>query len=128
MAANAQGDRSTTGKLNFSGGSVAADIGFSWGSGTLVFKGKTYNVTANGFAVGDVGVASIDATGDVHNLTDIADFDGNYAAAGVGCTLAGGGTVMAMENPHGVVIQVRSTTAGLDRNLGRSGITFTIKQ
>ena len=128
MTANAQGDGSATGKLNFSGGSVAAGIGFSWGSGTLVFQGKTYNVKVTGFAVGDVGVASIDATGDVYNLTNIADFDGNYAAAGVGGTLAGGGTVMAMENPHGVVIQVRSTTAGLHLNLGPSGITFTIKQ
>ncbi len=128
MAANAQGDSSATGKLNFSGGSVAAGIGFSWGSGTLLFQGKTYNVKVSGFAVGDVGVASIDATGDVYNLTKIADFDGNYAAAGIGGTLAGGGTVMAMENPHGVVIQVRSTTAGLHLNLGPSGITFTIQQ
>jgi len=128
MAANAQGDSSPAGKLNFTGGSVAAGIGFSWGSGTLVFQGMTYDVKVSGFAVGDVGVASIDATGDVYNLTHIADFDGNYAAAGIGGTLAGGGTVMAMENPHGVVIQVRSTTAGLHLNLGPSGITFTIKQ
>jgi len=128
MAANAQGGGSPAGKLNFTGGSMAAGIGFSWGSGTLVFEGKTYNVSVSGFAVGDVGVASIDATGDVYNLTNIADFSGNYAAAGVGGTLAGGGTIMAMENPHGVVIQVRSTTAGLHLNLGPSGITFTIKE
>jgi hypothetical protein len=128
MAANAQDAGSPVGKLNFAGGSVAAGVGFSWGSGTLVYKGNTYNVKVTGFAVGDVGVASIDATGDVYNLTNIADFDGNYVAAGVGATIAGGGTVMAMENPHGVVIQVRSTTAGLHLNLGPSGITFTIKQ
>ena len=101
---------------------------FLLGSGALNFQGKTYKVKVTGFSVGDVGVASIDATADVYNLTDIADFDGNYAAAGIGATLAGGGTVMAMENPHGVVIQVRSTTAGLDLNLGPSGITFTVKQ
>jgi hypothetical protein len=128
MTANAQEGGAPVGKLNFTGGSVAAGLGFSWGSGTLTFKGKTYNVKVTGFAVGDVGVASIDATGDVYNLTDIANFDGNYAAAGIGGTIAGGGTVMAMENPHGVVIQVRSTTAGLHLNLGPSGITFTINQ
>jgi hypothetical protein len=128
LAANAQGNSAPVGKLNFNGGSVAAGLGFSWGSGTLVFEGHTYNVKVTGFAVGDVGVASVDATGDVYNLTKIADFDGNYAAAGVGGTLAGGGTVMAMENSHGVVIQVRSTTTGLHLNIGPSGITFTIQK
>jgi hypothetical protein len=128
LAANAQGNSAPVGKLNFSGGSVAAGIGFSWGSGTLDFDGKTYNLKITGFAVGDVGVASISATGDVYNLTNIADFNGNYAAAGAGGTLAAGGTVMAMENTHGVVIQVRSTTAGLHLNLGPSGITLTIQK
>lgn len=71
---------------------------------------------------------SIDATGDVCNFTNIIDFYRNYAAAGICATVAGGDTVMAMENLHGVVIQVRSTTAGLDLNLGPSGITFTVKQ
>ena len=28
--------------LNLSGGSAAARIGFSWGNGTLSYKGKTY--------------------------------------------------------------------------------------
>ena len=128
LAANAQGSSAPVGKLNFSGGSVAAGLGFSWGSGTLVYEGKSYNVKVTGFAVGDVGLASIDATGDVYNMTNIAEFDGNYVAAGIGATIAGGGTVMAMENPHGVVIQVRSTTAGLHLNLGPSGITFTIQK
>jgi hypothetical protein len=40
--------------------------------------------------------------------------------------LAGGGTIMTMQNPHGVVIQAHSTTAGLHLNLGPSGITFTL--
>ena len=128
FVAVAQGNGAPVAKLNFTGGSVAAGIGFSWGSGTLVFQGKTYKLKVTGFAVGDVGLASIDATGDVYNLMNIADFNGNYVAAGAGATIAGGGTVMAMENPHGVVIQVRSTTAGLHLNLGPSGITFTIQK
>jgi hypothetical protein len=117
---------SPVGKVNFTGGSIAAGLGFSWGSGTLEFAGKTYPFKASGFAVGDVGAASVDATGEVYNLTKVEDFDGNYAAAGVGATLAGGGTIMTMQNPHGVVIQAHSTTAGLRLNLGPSGITFTL--
>jgi len=127
MVGHAQDAGAPVGEIDFAGGSVAAGIGFSWGSGTLVFQGKTYNFKVSGFAVGDVGVASIDASGEVYNLTNIADFDGNYAAAGIGGTLAAGGTVIVMENPHGVVIQAHSTTAGLHLNLGPSGITFTIQ-
>lgn len=118
---------SPVGKVNFTGGSIAAGVGFSWGSGTLEFQGKTYPFKVSGFAVGDVGATSLDATGEVYNLTRIEDFEGNYAAAGVGATLAGGGTIMTMQNPHGVVIQAHSTTAGLHLNLGPSGITFTLK-
>jgi hypothetical protein len=33
---------------------------------------------------------------------------------------------MTMQNPHGVVTQIHSTTAGLRLNLGPSGITVTM--
>jgi hypothetical protein len=111
------------GTVNFAGGSLAAGIGVSWGEGTVLFQGKTHHFKIDGFNVGDVGISKIDATGDVYNLTSMADFDGNYAAAGAGATLAGGGSIMTMQNPHGVVMQVRSTTAGLRLNLGPSGIS-----
>jgi hypothetical protein len=58
------------------------------------------------------------------NLTKVEDYGGNYAAAGA--TLAGGETIMTMQNPHGVVIQAHSTTAGLHLNLGPSRITSTL--
>ena len=117
-----------SGTVDFSGGSIAAGVGFSWGEGTLVFQGKTYPFRIDGFNVGDVGVSHIDAKGQVYNLTKLDDFDGTYAAAGIGATVAGGGTAMAMENGHGVVMQVYSTTSGLRLNLGPSGITVTMKK
>lgn len=115
-------------QVSFQGGSVAAGVGFSWGEGTLVYKGKSYTFKIDGFNVGDVGIAHIDATGDVYNLLTLADFDGSYAAAGVGATVAGGGSLITMQNPHGVVIQVRSTTAGLRLHLGPSGINVQLKE
>jgi hypothetical protein len=42
--------------LRFSGGSFAAGIGFSWGSGTLTYRGKSYPVKVKGLSVGKVGV------------------------------------------------------------------------
>ena len=47
---------------------------------------------------------------------------------GLVAPLRGAGTIMTMENLHGVVIPVRSTIKGLHLNLGPSGITFTIQQ
>ncbi len=110
------------GQVSFQGGSVAAGIGFSWGEGTLVYRGHTYTFKIDGFNVGDVGAARIEATGDVYNLLDLADFNGPYAAAGVGATLAGGGSLITMQNAKGVVMQIRSATAGLRLHLGPSGI------
>src|SRR5690349_7757825 len=51
--------------IKLSGGSVAAGVGLSWGSGTLTYKGKTYPISVNGLSVGDVGVTKIEASGDV---------------------------------------------------------------
>jgi chemotaxis protein MotB len=120
-------DPDPVGRISFSGGTIAAGIGFSWGSGTLLFRGKTYNFRADGFSLGDVGAARVDAAGGVYNLRRIEDFDGTYTAVDVGLTLAGGGSLVTMRNPHGVVIQARSTTAGLRINLGAAGVTITMQ-
>ena len=47
--------------LRLSGGSFAAGIGFSWGSGTLTYKGKDYPVKVKGLSVGKVGITSSSA-------------------------------------------------------------------
>ena len=38
--------------VEFSGGSVAAGIGYSWGSGTLTYKGMKYPITVDGLSAG----------------------------------------------------------------------------
>ena len=62
--------------------SVAAGIGFSSGSGVLRYKGKSYVFKIDGLSVGNVGIASISAVGNVYNLSNVSQFAGNYAAAG----------------------------------------------
>ncbi len=44
--------------IKLHGGSVAVGIGYSWGGGTLTYKGKTYEVEVKGLSVGDVGIRS----------------------------------------------------------------------
>jgi hypothetical protein len=114
--------------LKLSGGSVAAGIGFSWGSGTLTYKGKEYPVDVKGLSAGDVGATKVEASGKVYNLKDLADFDGNYTAVGAGATVAGGGSVVAMKNQAGVTVDLVTTTQGVKVTLGGGGVDMKIKK
>jgi hypothetical protein len=114
--------------IQFSGGSVAAGIGYSWGSGTLTYKGKEYPITVQGLSAGAVGVASVTAHGKVYNLKRVEDFDGNYTAVGAGATVGGGGKVTTMRNQNGVVVDAVSTTEGVSISLSASGVKMAIKK
>jgi len=109
-------------------GAVAAGIGFSWGSGTLTFKGKTYPVSVSGLSVGSVGISRASASGNVFGLKDIKDFDGNYTAAAAGAAVGGGGGVTTMRNQNGVRIDLTSTTQGVKLTLAAGGVSLKIKQ
>ena len=114
--------------LRLSGKSVAAGIGFSWGKGTLTYKGKDYPVSVKGLSLGKVGISGVTASGEVHNLKKLQDFDGNYTAAGAGITLAGGGTAIAMKNQNGVRVVLHATTRGVDLTIGGAGVDMAIKK
>jgi hypothetical protein len=128
FTASADAQDAGDGTVKFSGGSLGAGIGYSWGGGVLDFKGKTYPFTVDGLSVGDVGVSSIAGAGVVYNLTRLEDFAGNYVAAGTGATLAGGGSVAVFENQNGVIVHFHSTTQGLQLNLSANGIRVAFKQ
>jgi len=114
--------------IDFSGGSVAVGVGYTWGKGTLHYQGRSIPVTVKGLSVASVGADSIHASGDVYHLASLTDFDGNYTAASVGATVAGGGDIAAMENQNGVVIKLRSTTQGLAFNLSVDGVSIKVKK
>jgi len=113
--------------ITFSGGSVAAGVGYTWGDGVLHFQGTARPFTVNGLSVVDVGAVHIEGVGDVYNLHRVDDFAGNYVAADVGATLAGGGTLAVLENQHGVRIFFHSTTQGLKLNLSPNGIAIALR-
>ena len=105
--------------------SVAAGIGFSSGSGVLRYKGKSYVFKIDGLSVGNVGIASISAVGNVYNLSNVSQFAGNYAAAGAGIALAGGAAGLTMQNQRGVIINLNAVQQGVQLNIGPQG--FNIK-
>jgi hypothetical protein len=106
--------------------SVAAGIGFSSGSGVLRFKGKTHLFKIDGLSVGNVGIASISAVGNVYNLSSVSQFPGNYAAVGAGVTLAGGMAGLKMQNQNGVIINLYAVQQGVQLNIGPQGFNITM--
>ena len=112
--------------LTLSEGSVAVGIGYSWGKGTLNYQGKKHSVKVDGLSVGEVGVTRATATGNVYNLKNLADFDGNYVAGGAEATVAGGAGVSALKNQNGVVIELKSTTQGANLKLAAEGIKLSV--
>jgi hypothetical protein len=119
-------DKKPDATLTLSEGTVAVGIGFSWGKGTLTYQGKNYPVNVSGLSVGEVGVNRATATGDVFNLKNLANFDGNYVAGGAEATIGGGAGITAMKNQNGVVIQLKSTTQGASLKLAAEGLKLSV--
>jgi hypothetical protein len=114
--------------LELSGGSVAAGAGVSWGHGSLTYRGKRYPIDAEGLNVGDVGVTRMSASGKVYKLKKLQDFDGTYTAVAAEGTAGGGVGVLAMENQHGVRVNLVSTTQGANLALGVDGVKLKLKR
>lgn len=114
--------------VTFEGGSVAVGIGFSWGSGTLSYKGEKHALKVDGLSVGDVGATEVTASGKVYNLKKLSDFPGTYTAVSAGAAAGGGGGISEMVNQNGVRMRVESTTQGVKFKLGVDGIKISMKE
>lgn len=120
-------DEKPDAKLSIKATSAAAGIGATWGSGTVTYKGKAHPVRIRGIEIGGVGVANIDASGEVYHLTNIADIAGTYAAVG-GAAAAGeaGAGHSLMRNDKGVVIDLASEREGAEIKAGVDGIKIEL--
>ncbi len=107
--------------------SVAAGVGASWGSGVLRYQGRTYRFSVTGLTVGDVGISTISAVGNVYNLYRPSDLGGNYAAVGAGITVAGGVGGVSMKNQKGVLIQLYSVQQGVQLTIGPQGFNIEMR-
>src|SRR5258708_38175404 len=111
--------------IECSGGSVAAGVGFRWGSGTLTFQGKRDPLTVSGLSLVGVGVDEYTATGSVTGLKQVQDIDGPYVAAAAGATVVGGAGAIALDNLNGVTIHLTSATQGLSLTLATEGVEIS---
>jgi len=114
--------------VRMTGKSIAAGVGFSWGSGVLTYEGKEYPFSITGLSAGDIGITSVEVSGNVFNLKSLDQFNGNYTSFNAGVTLAGGGAGATMRNQNGVVINVVATTQGLNFDFGVDGVKIELKK
>ena len=121
-------DKMPDATLTLSEGTVAAGIGWSWGNGTLSYKGQTYRVKIDGLSVAEVGITKATASGTVYNLKSIDDFDGVYAAAGAEGTAGKGAGVSSLRNSKGVVINLKSETKGANIKVAAEGLKLKLEK
>jgi hypothetical protein len=101
----------------------------SGGSGTLYFQGANYPFTVGGVGIGGIGASTIEARGDVYNLTNLTQFPGTYAEGrygfAFGQTSAGD---LWMKNENGIVIHLKAERTGLMLSLGGSAVVISMNQ
>jgi hypothetical protein len=107
--------------------SVAVGVGYTWGGGTLHYRGMDYPLTVHGISVIDIGISKFTARGDVYHLMRVEDINGIYRALAASATVAGGGGVATLENDKGVQIKWTSSNAGLQFKLAPEGVSIKLK-
>jgi hypothetical protein len=121
-------DKKVDAVLKLTEGSVAAGIGWSWGHGTLTYKGKSYKVKIEGLSIGEVGMTDVKAKGNVYNLKSLDDFNGVYAAGGAGATAGKGAGATALTNANGVSVLLTSVTKGASLKIAAEGLKLQIEK
>ena len=115
------------GRIELSGGKVAAGIGYSWGAGTLFFHGKHYPITLNGLSLGIAGINKYTASGTVTGLKKAQNINGRFTAVSTGLTLGDDASIAEMKNHNGVIIQLLdSTSEGLGASLALKRVHISI--
>lgn len=98
------------------------------GGGTLHFQGRSYRFSIGGLGIGGFGVSKLQATGDVFNLHQLNQFPGAYGSARYGAAFGDqGGGQLWLENPHGVILELRARRQGLAVSLGADAVIIDFK-
>ena len=111
--------------------SVSEAVGLSWGDGVLTFKGKEYafSFQASGLLRElDPSITAAEVSGQVFNLKNLEDFNGNYKIVKAAGSVSGGGGFAEIKNQKGVVFNMTAATGGHKFTLGAAGMTIELKK
>jgi hypothetical protein len=99
------------------------------GKGTLTFQGQTYPFEIAGLGGGGIGVSKLDASGEVYNLSDVAQFPGAYGEGRYGAVIGDASTGdLWLENNAGVVMHLKAKREGLMLSLGADVVDIRMEQ
>jgi hypothetical protein len=106
----------------------AGIAGWTWGHGSLTYKGKKYPFKIDGIVIDTVGAAREDGSGEVYNLHSLADFEGTYRAveteAVAGKKAVG---VTKLHNDKGVRMDIHTRGKGFGATAGPEGVKITLE-
>ncbi|MDN3568978.1 hypothetical protein QWZ14_31760 [Paeniroseomonas aquatica] len=99
------------------------------GSGVLSIRGQEVPFGVLGLGVGGIGASTVDADGEVYNLSDPSRFGGTYARARLGA-VAGTQSIgeMWLQNQAGVIMRLRTRRTGLMLALGGDVVRITLRE
>ena len=99
------------------------------GKGTLTYEGQTYPFEIAGLGGGGIGVSKLDASGEVYNLSDVAQFEGAYGEGRYGAVVGDASTGdLWLENNDGVVMHLKAKREGLMLSLGADVVDIRMSQ
>jgi hypothetical protein len=98
------------------------------GKGTLTFHGQTYPFEIAGLGGGGAGISKIDASGEVYDLADVAQFPGAYDEMRSGVTLGTGAGDLWLQNNAGVIMHLKAESEGLMLSLGADAVDIRMSQ
>lgn len=117
-----------SGTVNIKTTAIAIGIGVEWGKGTLtMYDGTTHDFKISGLTVVDVGITSVEATGEVYHLVEATDLAGSFITGEVGATFVAGGSAVAMKNENGVIMKLKSKQKGVRLTLAAQGMSIKLE-
>ena len=121
-------DRRPDARLAFSSTSFGLVVGYQWGQGALDFQGRKYPFTLSGIKAATLGIATVDALGQVYRLRELTDFPGRYIVVEGGLTVVQGGGNAVLRNEKGVMLYLQNVQQGLDLTLGGGGLDIILTE
>jgi len=98
------------------------------GGGTLQYQGRSYRFSVGGLGVGGFGFSKMEATGDVYNMRELGQFPGAYGQARYGFAAGDQSNgQLWLQNPAGVLINLRTRRTGLALSLGVDAVYISFK-
>jgi hypothetical protein len=99
------------------------------GSGSLDYHGRAYPFSVGGLGIGGIGASTINASGEVYKLNNLADFPGAYGEARYGFAFGkkSGGDLW-LQNEKGVIMHLKAEREGLMLSLGGDAVVISMSK